>query len=190
MARKASNGFFDRAVTIHRHDCVALAEVESTPSAEALPGISEISGNFESERIGAYAVEARASYEGLRRLVGQLAGFLILARVSGRQDLLDLPELKAARERWLELRQIIRTLTPSGPLAAHKTRLSQSHELSGKVLCQIDMISNPDERDNALDQAGELIKLAYKALQSTSDERAGLMMVDFTQACCSCSPLR
>jgi len=189
MPKHQSKGFFDRTVTIHRHDCLAMTPPKLTPEDANLPRVEEISNDFQSGQFGKYAVDARPSYEGMRRLVGQLAGFIILLRVSGRRELLELPELEAARRRWSELHQLIAALSPPAALASHKALLVRSHELTAMVLGNIDEISSPEKYDAALNHAGEQIKLAYKLLQSASDERAGFNMVDFSQACCSCSPV-
>ncbi|MBN9059333.1 MAG: hypothetical protein J0H21_09090, partial [Rhizobiales bacterium] len=88
---KAGRALFERAVALHREDCSALAEpARFTASAVALPGAAE---EALADRVVVYRVEAGKAYEAFRRLIGQLAGLLILVQASGRREVLDLPDL-------------------------------------------------------------------------------------------------
>lgn len=182
-----ARALFDRLVTMHRPDCELLA---SAGSFAATPAIDQgtLARDLESDAAGSYAVAARVVFEDLRRIVGQLAGFLILARLTRRRELLDLPEMDAARQRWQKCVAGLSALTVPSPLAEHRRRLEAATICCGEVLAHIEKLGRPDRTEEALDQAGDRIKEAYRALQTTASEKAGLAMVDFSHACCSCGP--
>lgn len=182
-----TRALFDRLVTVHRPDCSLLSSPGSF-AATPVPGEAELAAAFGSDASSAYALKARVIFEDLRRIVGQLAGFLILARLTRRHELLDLPEMEQARERWRKSAAALAALAAPSPLSRHRQRLEAAVACCGDVLGQIEALSRPGRSDEALDCAGDRIKDAYRALQSTASDRAGLVMVDFTHACCSCSP--
>ena len=188
MADISGKQFFERAVTIHRHDC----EAASTAEAAARIGNDEVGetigvGGGLDEAIGGYAVATRPVYDGLRRLIGQLAGLLVLAQAGGRRDVLDLPDIAAARDQWSELGQRLGGVrTPQG-LAPHFTRLEAAFATLGEVLDDFGLARLRPDWETHLDRAGERIKHAYAYLQAASEPRAGMMPVDFNHACCSCA---
>ena len=78
----------DRAALVHRWDCPAVAE-----PALPEPDVAEIDA--------AAAAALRRPYDGLRRLIGQAAGLLVLAQASQRREIVDLPAVAVAREHAL-----------------------------------------------------------------------------------------
>lgn len=182
-----TRALFDRLVTVHRPDCTLLASAGPFAATPAIAE-SELARQFGSDAAAAYAVKARVIFEDLRRIVGQLAGFLILARLTRRQEILDLPELELAAERWQRSAAALSELSAPAPLSEHKKRLEAAIRCCGDVLREIEDLARPNRSDQALDRAGDRIKDAYRALQSTASDKAGLVMVDFSNACCNCSP--
>jgi hypothetical protein len=186
MTRTPDNAFFARAVTIHRYDCeaVSVSPGNNAPLTGDDPaeGLADRSG-----AIAAYAVSARPIYDGIRRLIGHVAGLLVLVEAGGRRDVLDLPDLAAARERWTELEDRLHaTRVPHG-LEAHFTRLGKAHAAVGEVLDEFAAARRQRRWRHHIGQAGERITFAYSCLQSASEPQAGMTPVDFNHACCSCA---
>lgn len=182
---KAGQALFERAVTLHREDCSALAEAPRF-MASAVDGLPAAEDPELSDRVVAYRVGAGTTYEALRRLIGQLAGLLILVQASGRREVLDLPDLPIADERWQQAGVTLSALDAPGGLAAHRAKLEASWSHVGAGLRHFRRFGEIGGGEAALAIASNEINAAYQALRSASDMEAGLSMVDFSQACCSC----
>jgi len=182
MTGLAARRFFERAVTVHRYDCEALSQAPQGADAAAhdAPAIPQ-------EAIALYAVAARPIYDGVRRLIGHVAGLLILVQAGGRRDVLDLPDLAAARERSEEIEGRLRSLLVPRGLEAHFARLEAAHAAIGEVLDDFDAARHRPDWHCHLDQAGARISFAYACLQAASEPRAGMTPVEFNHACCSCA---
>lgn len=181
---KAGRALFERAVTLHREDCSALAEpARFTASAVAPPDASDAAL---ADHVVAYRLGAGKAYEAFRRLIGQLAGLLILVQASGRREVLDLPDLPIADERWREAGDALAALDAPGGLSAHKAKLDATWKHIGAGLRHFRRFGEIGGGEPALAIASNEINAAYQALRSASDMEAGLSMVDFSQACCSC----
>jgi hypothetical protein len=182
MTGLAERRFFERAVTVHRYDCEALSQPPQGADAAAreAPAIPQ-------EAIAGYAVAARPIYDGIRRLIGHVAGLLILVQAGGRRDALDLPDLAAARERWDGIEDRLRVLHGPRGLEAHFARLEAGHAAIGEVLDDFDAARHRPDWRRHLDQAGARIPFAHACLQAASEPRAGMTPVDFNHACCGCA---
>jgi len=108
-------------------------------------------------------------------------------QAGGRRDVLDLPDLTVARDRWLELRDALRDVASPRGLEQHFGRMELAHAIVGEALDEFDDARRQSGWKRRLDHAGEKIKSAYATLQTASEPRAGMTMVDFSQACCSCA---
>jgi hypothetical protein len=186
MADMSAKRFFERAVTVHRYDC----ELVAAPPSDAEGG--ETRQAIENDPAGdeavvRYVVAARPVYDGLRRLIGQIAGLLVLAEAGGRRDVLDLPDIPAARERWAEVEQRLAALQAPSGLEGHLDRLATAHATLGEVLDDFGLARLQRDWRQHLDRAGDRIKHAYAWLQAASEPRAGMTPVDFNHACCSCA---
>lgn len=186
MAEMSGKLFFERAVTVHRYDCEVIAsppsDVEGGEARQAIendPAADEV--------VVRYVVACRPIYDGLRRLIGQVAGLLVLAEAGGRRDVLDLPDIPAARERWAEVEQRLRALQAPSGLEGHLDRLATAHATLGEVLDDFGLARLQRDWQRHLDRAGDRIKHAYAWLQAASEPRAGMTPVDFNHACCSCA---
>lgn len=186
MTRTPVGGFFERAVTIHRYDCEAVS-VDDQPTGGGPAADIDAACFALDEAVVGYAVAARPLYDGMRRSIGQVAGLLVLVQASGRRDVLDLPELAVAGERWDELAQRLRTLKVPRGLEPHFDRLERAHAMIGDVLDAFYAARRTRGWQSSLDRASETIKSAYACLQAASEPRAGMTMVDFNHACCSCA---
>jgi hypothetical protein len=186
MTRTPDNAFFARAVTIHRYDCEAVPASHGTDAATTRDGPAEGLPD-RSEAVAAYAVSARPVYDGIRRLIGHVAGLLVLVEAGGRRDVLDLPDLPAARERWRELEGRLHAIGVPHGLEAHFERLGTAHAAIGEVLNEFAAARRQRQWQHHINRAGERITFAYSCLQSASEPRAGMTPVDFNHACCSCA---
>jgi len=186
MADLSAKRFFERAVTVHRYDCELVAAPPSAiGSGDSLPAIEKDAAA--DEAVVRYVVATRPIYDGLRRLIGQVAGLLVLAEAGGRRDVLDLPDIPAARERWAEVEQRLGALQAPSGLEGHLDRLATAHATLGEVLDDFGLARLQRDWRQHLDRAGDRIKHAYAWLQAASEPRAGMTPVDFNHACCSCA---
>ncbi|TIR26317.1 MAG: hypothetical protein E5X34_05560 [Mesorhizobium sp.] len=179
--------FFERAVTIHRYDCELIA-VPPLSDADGRESRSAVENDpAADEAVVRYVIATRPIYDGLRRLIGQIAGLLVLAEAGGRRDVLDLPDIPAARERWAEVEQRLGALQAPSGLEGHRARLAAAHATLGEVLDDFGLTRLQRDWQQHLDRAGDRIKRAYAWLQAASEPRAGMTPVDFNHACCSCA---
>lgn len=186
MADMSAKRFFERAVTIHRYDC----ELVTAPPSDAEGGKTRQAIENDpaaDEAVIRYVVAARPVYDGLRRLIGQVAGLLVLAEAGGRRDVLDLPDIPAARERWAEVEQRLGALRAPSGVEGHLDRLATAHATLGEVLDDFGLARLQRDWRRHLERAGDRIKHAYAWLQAASEPRAGMTPVDFNHACCSCA---
>jgi hypothetical protein len=121
MQPTRSYALLDAAPTLHSADCDSRKPAPSTASA----GVAIDRGL--PDEVASYVIGARRVYSDLRRLVGQIAGLLMLAQASNRKEALDLPILAAARELWLSVPEQMERLRAPGPLHANLHRLRSAH---------------------------------------------------------------
>lgn len=184
MTEKQAADLFQRLAHVHRPDCALLQH----PAEEAVeaPAEEALLEALDSEAAAAYALACRSIYEDLRRIIGQLAGLLILGRLTRRVDFLDFEHVETCRARWREAAERLAVLRAPGGLAAHKGRIAASHELCGCILKGLPTLTAQADSDRAFDRMGEQIAQAYRHLSAASSDKAGLSMVDFSHACCTC----
>lgn len=171
---------FDRLVTVHRADCTALANAPA-------PGAMGDPVSIPDSAVADYGLIARPIYEDLRRVVGQIAGLLILARLTKRSDVLEIAEFAACRERCAHARDLLGALEEKSAGNRHWIALSTC-----QILCEMILRAFPDwkkgfDRDAEFDLMQERLEAAYKALSASSSAGGGMTMVDFGYACCSCA---
>jgi hypothetical protein len=176
MQPKRSHALLDAVPTLHSADCDSRPNTAGAGFAID-PGLPD--------EIAVYVIGARRVYSDLRRLVGQLAGLLILAQASNRKEALDLPILAAARELWLSVPEQMERLRAPGRLDANLYHLRSAHRLLGSCFDSLGAFRYKDEKPNLTDALANIAR-AYSHLQSASEPRAGMTMVDFSQACCHC----
>src|SRR5271156_524219 len=179
MQPTRSHALLDAVPTLHSADCDSRKAGPSTASA----GVAIDRGL--PDEIASYVIGARRVYFDLRRLVGQIAGLLILAQASNRKEALDLPILAAAKELWLSVPEQMERLRAPSRLDAHLSHLRSAHRRLGSCFDSLGAFRCKDEKLNLTDALADIAR-AYSHLQSASEPRAGMTMVDFSQACCHC----
>lgn len=184
MSTRAERQTFDRIVGVHRPDCALFrcAPVEEMTA----PGEAELVATLGSEQTAEYALACRGIYEDLRRVIGQLAGLMILARTSRSARFVELEQVDQCRKRWDEAAAKLGTLEAHGPRIRHKELLEAAHDFCGHVLRTFPSLHSGADLDRMFDEIGERLKQAYGCLSRASSHEAGLVMVDFSHACCSC----
>lgn len=185
MNDRSGQKFFERAVTIHRYDCSAIDAGAETPDTR--PGADDMTALLADDRSVRYGVAARSAYDGLRRLIGQLAGLAILLTASRRRDILDLPDISIAREHWRDTGTALAALDTPTAFGRHFASLTSAHSLVGEILDALEALRASRDTERVLDRANVFLKEAYRVLQDASEPRTGMTMVDFNHACCSCA---
>lgn len=178
--------FFERAVTIHRLDCRAVAEDGGDNGFEV--GEADMETLLPSEEAVRYGLESRPVFDGLRRLTAHLAGLLILVETGGGRRILDLPDLAAARDRLGELTEALAGLKPTERLRPNRERLAEARDLAAAVLRQFEHLGAPRDGEDPCAEAARRLKDLCELLKAASEPRIGLSMVDLRQACCNCQP--
>ena len=169
---------FDRAATVHAPTCQSVQPGQ--------PIDLDLDLDRTSDAVIAYGLTARRIYDDLKRVIGQAAGLLILAQASARRDAFDLPSLAHAEGVCREAADRVASLSAPGRLAEHRGRLETAARLISATLARLhDVPLQAGEIDLAT--ASRQLTSAYRLLQSTSDFRFGMTMVDFKQGCCTCS---
>jgi len=178
-----STDLFTRLAATHKPDCLLSLE---GPAPEAVPDPDGLAQTLGSDAAGRYARDCRPIYEDLRRVIGQLAGLLILAQLTARTEVGDLRELDLCRRRWQQATDRLAMLAPPAGLERHRRQLASAHDFAGAVLGGFDQLRPRGDNAAQFDAMSLRIKRAYAHLEAASAPKAGLQMVDFTHACCSC----
>jgi hypothetical protein len=139
----------------------------------------------QDERAIAYAVAAQEVFAGLRALIGQLSGTLILAQARLRREVFDFPEIAVARERWRETIEQLARLDAPEDRAGDYARLQEAAAHINGALAGIARVLR-DRTDDAVGDAARHLRVAYRLMQRVCDHRIGLTMVDMSEACCTC----
>ena len=92
--------------------------------------------------------------------------------------------LAAAKELWLSVPEQMERLRAPSRLDAHLSHLKSAHRLLGSCFESLKAFRYKDERLNLNNALADMTR-AYSHLQSASEPRAGMTMVDFSQACCN-----
>lgn len=172
---------FTRLVQTHRPDCIlSLEGPEPVPASNP----DELARTLGSDAVARYASACRPIYEDLRRVIGQLSGLAILARVSTHRDLGDLPELKRCEERLAKASERLSALSAASGTEPHKRQLEAAFAFSGQAMRTFSSFRRAVTAEETLDAAEMQIKRAYAHLRAASSSRAELEMVDFSHACC------
>lgn len=174
----------DHKPAIHHPDCEAL---EQPANAVPIPSADDVDGQASEEAIR-YGLSVRPHYEILKRSLGQISGFLILAYASQKSDALDIEAVAAAREQFLAARDALCGLRPPAVGAAHhRTLLRAADLLDGAFgLLHHKGFRQSDERR---DEVAQRLQAVHRLILSASDDRFAMTMVDFSHACCNCTSL-
>ncbi len=165
----------DRMTAVHRWDCPAVAADPALPHPET------------ADVDAAAATALRRPYDGLRRLIGQAAGLLVLAQASQRREIIDLPAVAVAREQWREVSAMLADLAAPRGFERQVDHLIHAARLIGACLDALEASATKEKVDASL--ALERVAAAYRLVQLCSIDKLGMTMVDFRQSCCNCAPL-
>lgn len=175
---------FARLSESHKPDCILSLE---GPAPEAVPDPETLGRTLGSDAAALYARACHPIYENLRRIIGQLAGLLILARLSGRSEMSDLAEMERCQARWKDTSDRLQALVAPVGLSRHRTQLECAHAFAGEVMRSFLDLRPTADNAAGLDRMSLQIKRAYAHLDAASSRKAKLQMVDFSHACCSCA---
>lgn len=179
----AHHTLFDRLTSVHRPDCALFAD---GPLPAPVVGPEDLSALLGSETTGRYAAACRPVFEDLRRVVGQLAGLMILAQLTSSSDVASLAELESCRQRWHAAGERIAALAAPDALAPHREQIVAAHAFCGLALGTFSELRPRGDNEAAFDAISRHVRRAYAHLSAATAEKAGLVMVDLSQACCSC----
>ena len=172
-----------RLNTIHSPDCSIFEGNGPIPVPVLTPEDLQDSGV--TEEVACYAEDCRPVFEALRRVIGQLSGLLVLAQVTDKTGILDFDEYKNARNRCREAQALSERLRAPEDLGPHLEQLRAALSFSDAAVERFAGLRSHACKAE-FDAIGANIKRAYAHLRAASSERAGLSMVDLTNACCSC----
>lgn len=175
---------FRRLAATHKPTCTLALD---GPLPEAVADPAELARTLGSDQLARYAVECKPIYEDCRRIIGQLAGLSILMRLTANRETRDLDELKSCRERLLQARNRLEALQVPTGAAPHRRQLETCVHFCGLAMGTFSDALSAVGNEQELDEADLLMKRAYAHLAAASADRAGLQMVDFSNACCSCT---
>ncbi|MCA9319018.1 hypothetical protein KDA06_05285 [Candidatus Saccharibacteria bacterium] len=172
---------FVRLAHTHKPDCVM--SLDGT-MPKAVPSPDELAVVFGSDEVARYAANCRPIYEDLRRIIGQMSGLAILARLTERREIRDLPELQNCESRWKQASERLSSLSAPAGTVEHKAQLEAALDFCRLAMGTFSEIRGQATLNEMLDLAGLQIKRAYTHLQAASSAKAKLEMVDFSHACC------
>ncbi|MEQ8897297.1 MAG: hypothetical protein RID23_09405 [Roseovarius sp.] len=172
---------FTRLAQSHKPDCMLSL---AGPEPAIVPRPEELARTLGSDTVARYAEACRPVYEDLRRIIGQISGLAILARVAGHRNLSDLPELKRCEERALATSERLFALAAPPGAESHKRQLEAAFDFSRRAMRTFSSLVPSASAEEKLGEAEVAIKRAYAHLSAATAPRAGLEMVDFSHACC------
>ena len=133
-----------------------------------------------------YARQLRPCYDRVGRIIGQLAGLLILARLGGRFEA-DWTAVKRVVEQTRQTDAELRAVGVPAAAARHHAFVAQAFAAVAAVTFDFDaVLPRPQHLRERLDDWTRELKRSAAMLSAAAVERLGLMPVDFSQACCSC----
>ncbi len=154
---------------------------ESAPLASAdAPAIA-----VDDDRLIAYALAADPVFSGMRALIGQLSGMLILAQTRRWLEIPDRPDVAVVRGRRNEVAECLSVVKAPPEKERDFAQLVQALARVDEAIALVAelRLKNLDE---SIDGATAHLKAAYRLMQGACDHRLGLAMVDASGACCSC----
>ncbi len=134
-----------------------------------------------------YALELRPGYDRLGRIIGQLAGLFILARLGARFES-DWSAVARVVEQTRHAEPALRAVRAPVVARQHHAYLVRAFDKVSAITHGFDaVLRTPQTLRDRLDGWTLELKLAGAMLSGAAIERLGLMPVDFSQACCNCA---
>lgn len=169
-----------RAANLHRPSFGSVTD--ELASGGAAKGAAT---SIDDDRLVAYALTAEPVFAGMRALIGQLSGILILAQARRWRDIADLPDLAVISERCNEVADYLSLIEAPEARQADLQRLRDAMAQVDEAVAIVAEM-RPQQTDEGVAGATARLKAAYRLMQSACDHRLGLAMVDPRDACCSC----
>lgn len=161
----------DDKPVIHRSDCAAMSDALETDAFS--PALRD--------EIIAYGLAIRPAYEGLRSVLGQYAGLLLLAYGSPRADYPDLDVMTLAADRLREARDLLGQACPPAGISDHHGGLIEAAALLDKAHRSM---TNGLRGVGQKEMTHRHLQAAQALLHKASDARFAMTMVDFGGCCC------
>jgi hypothetical protein len=124
-----------------------------------------------------YVLENQRSFEDLKQVAAQLAGWLVLAAAGSKEAVPDHPALAAARELYRDASDTVPRSRPTDRALRHHQHLTRATQSIGEALAATDL---------RLDVDRILIPLraGYSELERAADSLPGFEKVSYERACC------
>ena len=167
----------EQALVIHQPGCDAVdLPAPLTPG----PGLDR-------DDFIRYGLALRPGYDRLGRVLGQLAGLLILARLGSRFES-DWPTVATVVEQALHAESELRGVAaPVGAHRHHACLLGALQATLAVVRAFSQTMPRGEGLHSRLDAWTRDLQAAGRTLSGCAIEGLGLMPLDFSQACCSCA---
>lgn len=180
MTLKISDSHWLPDRMIHLFDC----SVFSLPQMSLDPTVNIATTNDE---MILYSLMLRPSYEAIGRIIGQLAGLFILLYAKRDFDM-DFPVVAMVKNQLEKSSDAIRSIKPPHTALAHYQHVLRAFTKVELVFAQFNqstLTGEPlQEHIKALTQG---LKQAHAIVSGVAVEQLGMMPIDFSSACCSCS---
>lgn len=169
---------FDKPL-VHLADCDVLDAPDATEEFDG-----DITVN--QDELIAYALAIRPQYNKTARLIGQLAGLLLLAQARGRLDF-DFEAFKPPIEQARECIDAIYSIpAPIGGRRRHWALCRAMTLVNGVTNEFTHSIGGEAQVREQVAKWSEQLKRANALVRWASDSSMGLNPIDFSQACCCC----
>lgn len=168
---------------VHERGCAAL---EKPSAAAARPdALAAITTN--RDELIRYALDVRPCYDRINRIIGQLAGLFILAQASCRFDA-DFESATAALRQIEEVRDTLSSIVPPATAKRHHRQLCLALGEIRSVSARFGRsLRTPEDTRAAISAWTVTLKQAAARVRASAAVQLGLMPVDLSHACCSCS---
>ncbi|MBI0168528.1 hypothetical protein H3V13_11200 [Bartonella sp. M0280] len=108
---------FTRLAETHRPDCNLL--INTFLAVRFIDQEVQIE-KIKAEKTIYYLLQCKPIYHNLKRIIGQLSGLAILAQLTKKIDVADLPELASCKETWNELSEQLKLMKEPSSYTLHK----------------------------------------------------------------------
>ena len=168
---------------VHEYGCATLAALPATAAkTDALIDITT-----KRDELIRYALDVRPCYDRINRIIGQLAGLFILAQARGRFDA-DFESTTAALRQIEEVRDAISSIVPPAAAKHHLRQLCLALAEVRSVSEQFGRsLPTPEKTRASISAWTATLKQASARVRASAAVQLGLMPVDLSHACCSCS---
>jgi hypothetical protein len=176
------HGLADSAPLVHELECASF-DVPPAPQ----DWLADIETDHDD--LIRYAQQLRPCYDRIGRIVGQLAGLIILARLGARFET-DWTAVARVVEQTAQNEDALHAVWVPVSARRHHAYLLQALQKTATVTRSFDAaLRQPQRLRDQLDIWTRELKQVGVMLGRAAVERLGLLPVDFSQACCNCSAM-